>query len=162
MNRYLMRTLARVSRDMMRQAGPRARDASPGQAIIEFAIVLPVMLLIALGAIDVGRVFFDYIGIRNAAMDGAVYGARHPSDLAGAEQRVRDHFLPNAIPAGLGITRSASANCTGTNSLNQDGFVTVTVTRTFSPLSLAMLQLAGPGTGWTFPVTSTAKARCMT
>jgi Flp pilus assembly protein TadG len=139
-----------------------ARRSAPGQAIIEFCLVLPVILLIALATVDAGRFVFDYIGIRNAAMEGAIYGSLHPTDLAGAEQRVRQHFLPNPAPAGLTVSRNADGTCSGTGSVGKTGFVTVTVRRDFSPLSLAALQYLGPGADWEFTVQSTAKARCMT
>jgi Flp pilus assembly protein TadG len=138
------------------------RRSTPGQAIIEFCLVLPVILLIALATVDAGRFVFDYIGIRNAAMEGAIYGSLHPTDLPGAEQRVREHFLPNPGPAGLTVSRNADASCSGANSVGQTGFVTVTASRVFSPLSLSALQALGSGGDWEFTVSSTAKARCMT
>lgn len=135
------------------------RRSARGQATIEFALVLPVMLLIALGAVDVGRVFFDYIGIRTAAMEGAIYGSRNSdSSIPDIEQRVRDHFSPT-VPSGLVPTANRDANC---SDVGLTGFVTVTVTRPFSPLSLAALQFLAPDGGWVFTVRSTAKTRCMT
>ena len=139
----------------------RVRRSARGQATIEFALVLPVMLLIALGAMDVGRVFFDYIGLRNAAIEGAIYGSRNlnatPDEI---KQRVREHFLPNPPPAGLDVpTAVQDGSCASVDGV---GFVTVTATRPFSPLSLAALEYVAPGTDWTFTVSSTAKTRCMT
>ncbi|MDQ2654194.1 MAG: pilus assembly protein [Chloroflexota bacterium] len=147
---------------VMRRLTAGARRSTPGQAIIEFCLVLPVILLIALATVDAGRFVFDYIGLRNAAMEGAIYGSLHPTDLAGAEQRVRQHFLPNPVPAGLTVSRNADGSCSGTGSVGQNGFITVAVSREFSPLSLAALQYLGPGADWEFTVQSTAKARCMT
>lgn len=147
---------------LARRITASARLSTPGQAIIELCLVLPVILLIALTTVDAGRFVFDYIGIRNAAMEGAIYGSFHPTDMAGAEQRVRQHFLPNPVPAGLTVSRNADGSCSGTGSVGKTGFVTVTVSRAFSPLSLAALQYLGPGADWAFTVQSTAKARCMT
>jgi Flp pilus assembly protein TadG len=140
-----------------------ARRSTTGQAIIEFCLMLPVILLIALATVDAGRFVFDYIGIRNAAMEGAIYGSLHPTDMAGAKQRVRDHFLPNPVPAGLTVSGGTTGICSGASSLNSPaGFVTVTASQVFSPLSLSALQTFGPGGGWVLNVSSTAKARCMT
>ncbi|MGI8533434.1 MAG: TadE family protein, partial [Candidatus Limnocylindrales bacterium] len=44
----------------------------------EFALVLPVFLLIVGGALDLGRLFYAYVGIENAAREGALYGASDP------------------------------------------------------------------------------------
>lgn len=44
-------------------------------AMIEFAIVLPLLLLLVGGIIDFGRVFFDINNLTNAAREGARVGA---------------------------------------------------------------------------------------
>ncbi|MEO8229803.1 MAG: TadE family protein [Chloroflexota bacterium] len=51
---------------------------SRGQSVAEFAVVLPIMLLILAGAVDLGRAFYAYVAVENAAKEGALYGARHP------------------------------------------------------------------------------------
>jgi Flp pilus assembly protein TadG len=54
----------------------RARPA--GQSLVEFALTLPIMLLIVLGAIDLGRVYFMTVNLENAVKEGAFFGARNP------------------------------------------------------------------------------------
>jgi hypothetical protein len=54
-----------------------------GQSMVEFALVLPLMVLIVAGIIDLGRAFFASITITNAAREGARYGTLHPADSAG-------------------------------------------------------------------------------
>ncbi|HEY7941478.1 MAG TPA: PKD domain-containing protein [Candidatus Limnocylindrales bacterium] len=54
-----------------------------GQAVVEFAIILPVFALLMLIAIDVGRLFLSYIDVSNAAREGAAYAAGNPTDTAG-------------------------------------------------------------------------------
>jgi Flp pilus assembly protein TadG len=64
---------------------PRQRR-SPGQALVEFAIVLPIMLVLAAVAIDAGRLFFAYVTIESAAKEGALYGATRPQcDVASTD-----------------------------------------------------------------------------
>jgi Flp pilus assembly protein TadG len=48
-----------------------------GQAVVEFALIIPVFLLLLLAAVDFGRMFFTYIQANNAAREGAAYGAAH-------------------------------------------------------------------------------------
>jgi hypothetical protein len=48
-----------------------------GQGLAEFAIVLPVFLLIVFGAIDLGRVIWATDDITNAAREGARYASIH-------------------------------------------------------------------------------------
>jgi PKD repeat protein len=66
----------------LRPASHRGRrPKSAGQALVEFALVIPVMLLMLVIAIDFGRLFFSYIEITNAAREGAAFGAHAPSNL---------------------------------------------------------------------------------
>jgi Flp pilus assembly protein TadG len=50
-----------------------------GQSITEFAVLVPVLLLILLGAVDLGRVYDAYVTITNASREGARYGAANPT-----------------------------------------------------------------------------------
>jgi Flp pilus assembly protein TadG len=49
----------------------RTRKARRGQAIVEFALVIPIFLLIFFGIIDAGRLIFTYNTVANAARNGA-------------------------------------------------------------------------------------------
>jgi Flp pilus assembly protein TadG len=53
-----------------------------GQELVEFAIILPLLLLLVFGAVDLGRLFHAYITISNAAREGARYGIIYPEDTA--------------------------------------------------------------------------------
>lgn len=66
--RALARGLPRSSRL------PRAR----GQSLVELALVLPIVLLLIGAATDLGRLFYAYVSIENAAKEGAFYGALNP------------------------------------------------------------------------------------
>ena len=48
-----------------------------GAAAVELAVVLPVLLLLALGCVDLGRAAALNIALSNAARVGAEYGATH-------------------------------------------------------------------------------------
>jgi hypothetical protein len=61
-------------------APSRRRARTRGQTIVEFALVLPVLILLLLFAIDFGRVFLGWISLNNAARVGANYAAMHPHD----------------------------------------------------------------------------------
>lgn len=55
-----------------------------GQALPEFAIVLPVLMLVVLIAIDVGRLFYAWVTINNATRIAANYAAAAPTASFGA------------------------------------------------------------------------------
>jgi Flp pilus assembly protein TadG len=49
----------------------RKRNEESGQAFVELALVLPVLLLLLLGVIQFGNVFRDYIALTDATRVGA-------------------------------------------------------------------------------------------
>jgi Flp pilus assembly protein TadG len=49
----------------------RYRRREDGQAVVEFALVLPLLLLILLGIVQFGSVFRDYIALTDATRVGA-------------------------------------------------------------------------------------------
>jgi hypothetical protein len=61
-----------------------------GQSLVEFAIILPLLLMIVLGAVDLGMGFKTYIALTNASREGARWISIYPSDQAGAEDRVAE------------------------------------------------------------------------
>jgi len=42
-----------------------------GSSLVEFALVIPVIMLLIFGAVDLGRAVYAYNTIANAARDGA-------------------------------------------------------------------------------------------
>ena len=115
----------------------RRTHARRGQGIVELAISMPLLLLLLLGTIDIGRVFYDYIQLRNAVREGAGYGARMPNDTAGIALRVNRH----GIPGNTSISVACTGNCTTTNGVpNGVGTIEVTASHTFTPVTTAFLQ----------------------
>ena len=55
----------------------RFQRNSRGQGIVEFAIAVPVLLLILLIVIDAGRLFYGYVALQNASRIAASYAADH-------------------------------------------------------------------------------------
>ena len=59
-----------------------------GQSAVELALTLPMLLLIVLGTLDLGRALFAYVAVTNAAREGARFATDHPTNAAGITQRV--------------------------------------------------------------------------
>jgi hypothetical protein len=57
----------------------RRGNRSRGQALVEFAIILPVLALLLVMAVDFGRVFFGWVALNNMARAGANFAALHPT-----------------------------------------------------------------------------------
>ena len=81
-----------------------------GSNLVEFALVLPLLVLILAGMADIGRAFNSYMVITNAAREGARAASRlscYPTDAAQRaaykariEQIVRDEVAGSAVPPG--------------------------------------------------------------
>ncbi len=79
-----------------------------GQSLTEFALALVILITLLAGVADLGRMFFAYIIIRDAAQEGAVYGSiADKSDLttfrAEVENRVQEAFTDPDNPGDTPI-----------------------------------------------------------
>jgi Flp pilus assembly protein TadG len=55
--------------------GRHDRRRQRGQALVELALVLPILVVLLLGTVDVGRVIFAFIALEEAVQEGAAYAA---------------------------------------------------------------------------------------
>jgi Flp pilus assembly protein TadG len=54
-----------------------------GQSMVELALSFVVLLLLLMGVVDLGRAYFAFMSMRDAAQEGAAYGSIYPINLAG-------------------------------------------------------------------------------
>lgn len=66
-----------------------------GQAMVEFALILPVFLLILCGIIDFGWLFYNQISLNNACREGARYAVVNTADGADT-QAITAHIENNS------------------------------------------------------------------
>ena len=72
------------------------RTGSRGQALTEFAIVFPIVILLIVALFDAGRAVFTYNGLTNAAREGARLAiVNQDKSLVG--QRVQDMAFGTAV-----------------------------------------------------------------
>ena len=67
-----------------------------GQALVEFALVFPVFILVLLSVFDLGRGVFIYNGLTNAAREGARLAIVN-QDPALVEQRVQEQLFASTL-----------------------------------------------------------------
>lgn len=91
-----------------------------GQSLVELSISLVIVLWLLSGAVEFGIATFQYIQLRDAAQEGALYGSIHPPASASATD-------PNRV-AIINRVRAASSSPVDL----ADPGVTVTVTTTGS------------------------------
>lgn len=60
-----------------------------GQSLTELALTLTIMLTLLAGVLDIGRSYFTFLALRDAAAEGAAYGSFDPTNTIEIEDRVR-------------------------------------------------------------------------
>lgn len=94
-----------------RVGGPRRVRSRHGQALVETALLLPLLLILLLGAVDFGRIFFGWVAVTNASRVAANYAATHPDAWAlgntSQQQEYRD-LVRNAGVDNCGLADPAN------------------------------------------------------
>ena len=70
-----------------------------GQSLLEFALILPVLLIVLAGVLDLGRIYYSYVAITDAAAEGATYAAMYP------QVSDRDEVFQRAQEASRGLVQ---------------------------------------------------------
>ncbi len=132
---------ARVSR----WSGGRTR----GQALVELALITPILMLVLLGAVDLGRVFYASITITNAAREGAQAASQDPASyVAGASCSTSNKVMCAAVREPMtsfvsvdppDVVLSCNPSCTATYGTQ----VAVTVTGHFDPITPVIAAIIG-------------------
>ena len=100
--------------DVKKVGDSRKARKSRGAALVEFAMVTPLLLGLCMAATDFGRLFYHAVTIANAAGTGAFFGARdvlRSGDFDGQEQRAFDDTI-NLSNSGTTVTTSSEQYCT--------------------------------------------------
>jgi len=73
-----------------------------GQSLVEFGAGLLVLLILLAGLVDVGRVIFTYITLRDAAQEAASFGSVYPTHCLQIEDRALSSLTnPGSIHIGI-------------------------------------------------------------
>ena len=73
------------------------RKAEKGQSLLEFALIVPILLIILAGVLDLGRLYYAYVAVTDAAAEGASYAAIHPQANERAEVLQRAQEASGAL-----------------------------------------------------------------
>ncbi|MHB1385159.1 MAG: TadE/TadG family type IV pilus assembly protein [Bellilinea sp.] len=109
----------------------RMQTTERGQSLVELALILLILLLLVAGIVDLGRMVFTYLTMRDAAQEGAVYGAIYPGQCEEVFDRIQAN-LPvtetfTVTINGLLCTSEAACDCSGSPQSSGD-IITVMVT----------------------------------
>jgi Flp pilus assembly protein TadG len=88
-----------------------------GQSLVELAVGTVVLLLLLGSAVDLGRLFFSFIALRDAAQEGATYAsAQGTASNTVIEERIRASStrpVDLSDTSNVGIQVSRTGTCSG-------------------------------------------------
>jgi Flp pilus assembly protein TadG len=121
-----------------------------GQSVVEFAMVLPLLLVVLFAIVDFGRIYQGHITLTNAAREGARLGA-----VGGSEGEITARVMTTAT----GLTPTVVVeNARGT--AGESVVVTTTATiALITPLGRLMTMIGGQAPSNNFQVRSAADMR---
>ena len=95
-----------ILRNPRRVLGRYLETRSRGQSLVEFALILPVTLLLLTMGLDFGRVFLGWVNLNNTARIAANFAANNATKMAANDSATFDSYY-------AAILKDASAiNCT--------------------------------------------------
>jgi Flp pilus assembly protein TadG len=116
------------------------------QSIIELAFVLPTFLLLMLGAVDLGRAFYESIAIQNSAQVGSVTALDYTRNVSGGgNAAVTGAIKSSTNPDIFPFLQIQDADISMSILWQQDTPYTITVTRNFRLLTPLMANIVSGG-----------------
>jgi Flp pilus assembly protein TadG len=111
------------------------RHRSRGQSVVEFALILPLFLLLLSGMVDFGIGLYDYMTIVTAARDGARVGASTCGTATpGCTASIRNHVALSGLSPTVTVactTPGGAATSCDAGGAKGGGSVTVTARYTY-------------------------------
>ncbi len=125
-----------------------------GQDLVEYALLLPFMLMLIMGIFDLGRVTFLYSTITNISREGARYGVVHQCETAEVIAAAKDKSI--GIDPGDLIFNVIwnPADCSYPDPTGS-GTVTVSVSFDFLPLTPFITNILGGSSSVNLDATTT-------
>jgi Flp pilus assembly protein TadG len=138
-----------------RQAATDPRDR--GSVAVEFALLLPVLLLLIFGVIDFGRAINDQITLTQAAREGARLAALGYS-AAAVQSRAQ------SAATGLSpVTVTVTSSCPAGAGVGVDAVVTASYTFSFvTPVGAFAAMFGTASFGSTLSLSATGRMPCET
>jgi Flp pilus assembly protein TadG len=105
-------------------------NSERAQSLVEFAITLLLILMILTGALELSLALFEYVTIRDAAQEGALFASVNPKDTANIKNRVIDAANDGvALTAGNIAITSNGNYCEGSTPSGKPITITIKITR---------------------------------
>jgi Flp pilus assembly protein TadG len=131
-----------------------------GQALVEVALTLPLLLLLLMGVIELGRYAYISILVGNSARAGAAYGAQSggtSGDTAGITLAAKNDFQNNGQKLSkLTVNSVVSCGCDNAGTLTVDYTSSPDCSDATNPALGATIAACVPGGHWVAMVAVTS------
>lgn len=90
------------------------RRNEAGQALVETALTLPLLLMLLIGAAELTRVIYISVEVANAAEAGAAYGSQNggtAADTAGIQKAAQNDAYDVFTSTGVQVLANSSISC---------------------------------------------------
>lgn len=91
--------------------------ATGGGAVIEFAIISPVLLTLLIAIVDVGRLYYVRQGLEYATQEGARYYMLNPTAASSSVTTYLQGKMAGGMGSGVSVAYTDTANCNGNSSV---------------------------------------------
>jgi Flp pilus assembly protein TadG len=126
----------------------------PGQSLVEFAIIFPLLFFLVTGFLDLGRAVFYYSSLSNAVREATRYAIVNKNDLDQAYNNKSNNSLQDKVlEYAFGLTGTPDPLTKGDIDVTpvkvNDLYTTVSIqaTYTYTPITPGIIQLFGLNTG---------------
>lgn len=120
----------KTNRKKLYQGESRPRESQAGQTLIELALLTPVLAIMLIGIVELGRFAYLAILVGNAAHAGALYGAQglpQAGDTPDIQTAAQNDFESNGQDKSkLTVTSSESCGCDSGGTITSAGCSTTT------------------------------------
>lgn len=142
------------------RARRRGAGARRGQSLVELALLLPILALLLIGALDLGRVFYAGVQLTNGVREGAFYGRMAPAMVGSDDSpdpenirfKVQDESELIILDADITVvcyqgpaigstTKRGDGSCAEASDVRSGDIIEVTARYQFRPITTQLIRL---------------------
>jgi Flp pilus assembly protein TadG len=126
--------------DMKIRLLPKPRRSEKGQSLVELAFTVVLLMIMIAGIVDIGRIFFHYITMRDSAMEGIAYGSIESSQCAQIVERIRSSLNdPYTMTITILMNGESCSTASATSDACTGNDIEITVTDEEFPITMPFL-----------------------
>jgi Flp pilus assembly protein TadG len=117
----------------------KVQDKEKGQSLVELALILPLLLILLAGVVDVARLYYIYVVLTDAASEGVAYAAINPpADPVDPVDPDTSEIYARTLSACTGVgdgVQSVAIDCPTCPDVASGDAITVTVSYRYAVMT---------------------------